>query len=79
MAYVEPPSTMKPDEVAYLFVQHGIKKHNDRYESIFMKAVSVFSYYLMDVIGLILFSSWPARCSHSEACFRRSCKEEQQD
>jgi len=38
MTYAEQPSTLKPDEVAYLFVQHGIKKHNDRYQSIFMKA-----------------------------------------
>lgn len=38
--YVEPPSTLTPAEVSHLFVQHGIKKHNDRYHSIFMKAVS---------------------------------------
>ena len=38
--YVEPPSTLTAAEVSHLFVQHGIKKHNDRYQSVFMKAVS---------------------------------------
>jgi len=38
VTYVEPPSTLTPAEVSHLFVQHGIKKHNDRYHSIFMKA-----------------------------------------
>ncbi|KAF8161173.1 Formate/nitrite transporter [Crassisporium funariophilum] len=35
---VDMPSTLRPDEVAHLMVEHGIKKHRDRYEIIFMKA-----------------------------------------
>jgi len=37
MAY-ETPSTMKPEEVAALLVQHAVKKHRDRYENVFFKA-----------------------------------------
>ncbi|KAF8897028.1 hypothetical protein CPB84DRAFT_1781367 [Gymnopilus junonius] len=35
----DPPSTLKPAEVAALLVQHAVKKHKDRYENIFFKAV----------------------------------------
>ncbi|KDR75807.1 hypothetical protein GALMADRAFT_1331264 [Galerina marginata CBS 339.88] len=37
MAY-DTPSTMKPEEVAAFMVQAGVKKHRDRYESVFIKA-----------------------------------------
>lgn len=37
MAY-DPPSTLKPEEVAALMVQHSVKKHRDRYENTFFKA-----------------------------------------
>lgn len=47
---LEAPSTMRPDEVALALVKLGIKKHNDRYESIFFKAVS---------IGNLSFASLP--------------------
>ncbi|TFK44787.1 Formate/nitrite transporter [Crucibulum laeve] len=35
---IDTPSTMKPAEVAYAMIQHGISKHRDRYEVVFMKA-----------------------------------------
>jgi formate/nitrite transporter len=38
MAYVETPSTLKPEEVAAVLVQHAVKKHRDRYENVFFKA-----------------------------------------
>ncbi|KAF8806421.1 putative formate/nitrite transporter [Phlegmacium glaucopus] len=34
----DPPSTLKPAEVAHVLVQHAIAKHRDRYESVFFKA-----------------------------------------
>jgi len=37
MAY-NTPSTLKPEEVAAFMVQVGVKKHRDRYESVFIKA-----------------------------------------
>jgi len=37
----DPPSTLKPAEVAQLLVRHAVEKHRDRYESIFFKAVSL--------------------------------------
>ena len=37
----EVSSTMTGQEVAAIMVNHGIKKHNDRYAAVFMKAVSL--------------------------------------
>jgi hypothetical protein len=34
------PSTLKPAEVAQLLVKHAVSKHNDRYDKVFIKAVS---------------------------------------
>ena len=35
-----PPSTLKPAEVAKVLVQQAVSKHNDRYDEVFIKAVS---------------------------------------
>lgn len=36
----DPPSTLKPAEIARLLVQQAVAKHKDRYEKVFIKAVS---------------------------------------
>jgi formate/nitrite transporter FocA (FNT family) len=37
----DPPSTLKPAEVAEILVQHAVAKHKDRYDKVFFKAVSL--------------------------------------
>ncbi|KAK7053369.1 hypothetical protein VNI00_003995 [Paramarasmius palmivorus] len=37
---MDTPSTMKPAAVAAAMVQHGVAKHKDRYESVFIKALA---------------------------------------
>jgi hypothetical protein len=36
----DPPSTLKPAEVAHFLVKQATAKHNDRYDKVFIKAVS---------------------------------------
>ena len=37
-----PSATLKPAEVAASFVQAAVAKHRDRYDAVFIKAVSLF-------------------------------------
>jgi len=75
----EPPSTMKPVEVAHFMVEQAVKKHKDRYESIFMKAVGgrQASARRHPRLTLALFiSSSRALCCPLEASSQRSSKRE---
>jgi formate/nitrite transporter FocA (FNT family) len=38
------PSTLTPAQTAQAMVRYGIAKHNERYEIVFFKAVSKFSF-----------------------------------
>jgi hypothetical protein len=37
---MDPPSTLKPAQVATAFIEHGIAKHRTRADVVFFKAVS---------------------------------------
>lgn len=40
MVSYDPPSTLKPAQVAVAMVEHGIAKHKTRGDIVFLKAVS---------------------------------------
>jgi len=71
---IETPSTLKPEEVARVMVLQGIKKHRNRYESTFLKAVSELHMPKYMQPDFLLDSLWQERCFHLEACSQKSCK-----
>ena len=40
----DPPSTLPPAEVAALMVEHGVVKHNTRFDIVFLKSVRTHCY-----------------------------------
>jgi hypothetical protein len=71
---IETPSTLKPEEVAQIMVLQGIKKHRNRYESTFLKAVSELHMPKYMQPDMLSESLWQELCFRSEACSQKSCK-----
>ena len=40
MASLDPPSTLKPTQVAVAMIEHGVAKHRTRADVVFFKSVS---------------------------------------
>lgn len=69
-------STLKSSEIATCLVQVAIKKHRDRYENTFIKAVSLFFIicgYLHELWLMLPVTkrSWQAFYSPSVVCFHK--------
>ena len=49
MVSYDPPSTLKPAQVAVAMVEHGIAKHKTRGDIVFLKAVSDLLYAVLPI------------------------------